>query len=299
MIPTVVLAVSGRRRSDRRAAPPSDRELALHPDVYRHHGKRERGRGRRRARGAAAHRRRPLGSRGSPPGSCTASSGAWSSRVARRRVAVDRSGRRRGLPSSSETADACAVRSAPPRSARSCATSLSIVVWTIAVLIVLGELGVNLAPLIASAGIAGVALGFGTQSIVRDYLAGLFVVLEDQYGVGDEIDTGVGDRDGRVGEPADDPACATPTVSPGTCPTARSSGSATSRSAAVTGSTRRDAPTADVADVRPHASRRPTDDVGDRRRPKAGTRRPVTSASRVVHRRHPHLRRDPRARRRS
>jgi small-conductance mechanosensitive channel len=45
--------------------------------------------------------------------------------------------------------------------------------------------------LIAGAGIAGVALAFGTQSIVRDYLAGLFVVLEDQYGVGDEIDTGV------------------------------------------------------------------------------------------------------------
>jgi len=54
---------------------------------------------------------------------------------------------------------------------------------------VLGELGINLAPLVASAGVAGVALAFGTQSIVRDYLAGLFVVLEDQYGVGDEIDT--------------------------------------------------------------------------------------------------------------
>jgi small conductance mechanosensitive channel len=68
---------------------------------------------------------------------------------------------------------------------------VSILVWTIAVLIVLGDIGVDLAPLIASAGIAGVALAFGTQSIVRDYLAGLFVVLEDQYGVGDEIDTGV------------------------------------------------------------------------------------------------------------
>ena len=55
----------------------------------------------------------------------------------------------------------------------------------------LGEIGINLAPLIAGAGIAGVALAFGTQSIVRDYLAGVFVVLEDQYGVGDEIDTGV------------------------------------------------------------------------------------------------------------
>ena len=58
-------------------------------------------------------------------------------------------------------------------------------------LIVLGELGINLAPLIAGAGIASVVIGFGAQSIVRDYLAGLFMVLEDQYGVGDEIDTGV------------------------------------------------------------------------------------------------------------
>jgi small conductance mechanosensitive channel len=68
---------------------------------------------------------------------------------------------------------------------------VSIVVWSIAVLIILGEVGINLAPLIAGAGIAGVALAFGTQSIVRDYMAGLFVVLEDQYGVGDTIDTGV------------------------------------------------------------------------------------------------------------
>jgi small conductance mechanosensitive channel len=66
----------------------------------------------------------------------------------------------------------------------------SILVWTVATLIVLGEIGIDLAPLIAGAGVAGIALAFGTQSIVRDYLAGVFVVLEDQYGVGDEIDTG-------------------------------------------------------------------------------------------------------------
>jgi small-conductance mechanosensitive channel len=64
------------------------------------------------------------------------------------------------------------------------------IVWSVATLIVLGELGIDLAPLIATAGVAGVALAFGTQTIVRDYLAGLFVVLEDQYGVGDEIDAG-------------------------------------------------------------------------------------------------------------
>lgn len=66
---------------------------------------------------------------------------------------------------------------------------VSIVVWTIAVVIVLTDLGVNIAPIIAGAGIAGIAIGFGTQSIVRDYLSGLFVVLEDQYGVGDRIET--------------------------------------------------------------------------------------------------------------
>jgi small conductance mechanosensitive channel len=66
----------------------------------------------------------------------------------------------------------------------------SVVIWTIALLIVLGELGVDLAPLIAGTAIVGVALGFGAQTIVRDFLAGLFVVLEDQYGVGDVIDAG-------------------------------------------------------------------------------------------------------------
>ena len=49
---------------------------------------------------------------------------------------------------------------------------------------VLGELNVNLAPLLASAGIAGVALGFGAQSIVRDALSGFFILLENQFGVG-------------------------------------------------------------------------------------------------------------------
>jgi len=66
----------------------------------------------------------------------------------------------------------------------------SAVVMTVATLLVLGEVGVNLAPLIAGAGIASVAIGFGTQSLVRDVVAGLFVLIEDQYGVGDTIDAG-------------------------------------------------------------------------------------------------------------
>jgi small conductance mechanosensitive channel len=64
------------------------------------------------------------------------------------------------------------------------------VVFTMAALLVLGELGFNLAPLLASAGIVGVALGFGAQSLVKDLIAGLFMLLEDQYGVGDSVDLG-------------------------------------------------------------------------------------------------------------
>ncbi len=64
------------------------------------------------------------------------------------------------------------------------------IVFTIAVLLVMGEFGFNLAPLLASAGIVGVALGFGAQSLVKDLIAGLFMLLEDQYGVGDTVDLG-------------------------------------------------------------------------------------------------------------
>ncbi|MEX2292420.1 MAG: mechanosensitive ion channel family protein [Acidimicrobiales bacterium] len=64
------------------------------------------------------------------------------------------------------------------------------VIWSIAVITILGELGVNLGPLVAGAGIVGVALGFGAQSLVKDFLAGVFILIEDQYGVGDIIDAG-------------------------------------------------------------------------------------------------------------
>ncbi|HUR74877.1 MAG TPA: mechanosensitive ion channel family protein [Sporichthya sp.] len=64
------------------------------------------------------------------------------------------------------------------------------VIFTIATLMALAELGANIAPLIASAGIIGVALGFGAQSLVKDFLAGIFMVIEDQYGVGDVTDLG-------------------------------------------------------------------------------------------------------------
>ncbi len=62
-----------------------------------------------------------------------------------------------------------------------------VVVWGTAVITVLGILGINITPILTGAGILGVALGFGAQSLVKDLLAGLFVLLEDQYGVGDVI----------------------------------------------------------------------------------------------------------------
>ena len=63
-------------------------------------------------------------------------------------------------------------------------------VWGLAALMVLGELGVQLGPLLAGAGLVGVAVGFGAQNLVRDFLSGIFMLIEDQYGVGDIIDVG-------------------------------------------------------------------------------------------------------------
>ncbi|MGI8696122.1 MAG: mechanosensitive ion channel family protein [Mycobacteriales bacterium] len=67
----------------------------------------------------------------------------------------------------------------------------SFVIVMVAFMLVLGELGINLAPIIAGAGIIGVAFGLGAQTIVRDFLAGMFMILEDQYGVGDVVDAGL------------------------------------------------------------------------------------------------------------
>lgn len=61
------------------------------------------------------------------------------------------------------------------------------VLFTITVIMAISELGYSIGPLLASAGIVGVALGFGAQSLVKDFLSGLFMIFEDQYGVGDTI----------------------------------------------------------------------------------------------------------------
>ncbi len=64
------------------------------------------------------------------------------------------------------------------------------VIYSVAALMALRELGFDVAPLIASAGIVGIALGFGAQNLVKDFLSGVFMLVEDQYGVGDVIDMG-------------------------------------------------------------------------------------------------------------
>ena len=86
------------------------------------------------------------------------------------------------------------LRDASPRSEQRAETLagvatglLRVVVWTVALLLILGEVGLNLGPLIAGASIVGVALGFGAQSLVKDFLSGFFILVEDQYAVGDTI----------------------------------------------------------------------------------------------------------------
>lgn len=73
-----------------------------------------------------------------------------------------------------------------------------IVVWSVAVLLVLEELGLNLGPLLAGASIIGVAIGFGAQSLVKDFFSGFFILVEDQYAVGDLIT--ITDQTGTVEE---------------------------------------------------------------------------------------------------
>jgi small-conductance mechanosensitive channel len=66
----------------------------------------------------------------------------------------------------------------------------SVLIFGVAAVTIAGDLGLNLAPVLASAGVLGLAIGFGAQSLVRDFLSGIFMLLEDQYGVGDVIDAG-------------------------------------------------------------------------------------------------------------
>jgi len=104
--------------------------------------------------------------------------------------------RRVGSTRSTPAPDLDVLLRDPRRHARATAISTvlgstaTVVLWTLALLLVLGEVDIDLAPIIAGAGIAGVALGFGAQSLVKDCLAGLFILIEDQFGIGDIVDLG-------------------------------------------------------------------------------------------------------------
>ncbi|MGH3796525.1 MAG: mechanosensitive ion channel family protein [Pseudonocardiaceae bacterium] len=69
-------------------------------------------------------------------------------------------------------------------------SATTLLVYGVAGTMILGELGINLGPIIASAGIVGLAFGFGAQNLVKDFLSGMFMMVEDQYGVGDWVDLG-------------------------------------------------------------------------------------------------------------
>lgn len=66
-------------------------------------------------------------------------------------------------------------------------SSLKVVIWLIAILMILPELGINITPLLAGIGVLGLAFGMGAKNLIQDYLAGFFIILEDQYRVGEKI----------------------------------------------------------------------------------------------------------------
>jgi len=110
-------------------------------------------------------------------------------------AAADRSGTKRRLEAlgfeSMEPEAPDPRRAARAASISAVVTSTTtVIIWSVTIMIALGKAGIDLAPLIAGAGIAGVALGFGAQSLVKDCIAGLFMLIEDQYGIGDHVDLG-------------------------------------------------------------------------------------------------------------
>lgn len=97
---------------------------------------------------------------------------------------------RRGVPSALKKTEETSLRAEQRIEAltgvlRSLTT---FVIWVIAAFMILAAVGISLAPLLAGAGVLGVALGFGSQSLVKDFLSGIFILVEDQFGVGDIID---------------------------------------------------------------------------------------------------------------
>ena len=106
--------------------------------------------------------------------------------------AVESSGFAGKIPKMSDTSAAITASSRRSQRSQAIGSLFKSVITGVLVAIfatmVLDQLGINIAPIIASAGIVGLALGFGAQSLVKDYLSGIFMIIEDQYGVGDSIE---------------------------------------------------------------------------------------------------------------
>ncbi|MCD6270965.1 mechanosensitive ion channel family protein [bacterium] len=73
---------------------------------------------------------------------------------------------------------------------------IRVIIWTIAIITILPEFGVNITPLVTGLGIGGLALGFGARNLIQDYISGIFILIEDQFRVGEEVE--VGGKRGKV-----------------------------------------------------------------------------------------------------
>lgn len=72
----------------------------------------------------------------------------------------------------------------------------NIIIYAVILLMVLSLFGIDITPILAGAGVIGLAIGFGAQSLVKDFVSGLFILVEDQYGIGDQVK--IGSFEGRV-----------------------------------------------------------------------------------------------------
>ncbi len=75
-------------------------------------------------------------------------------------------------------------------------TTGNVMIYSVIVFMILDLFNVNLGPVLTGAGIIGLAVGFGSQTLVKDFVSGLFIIMEQQYGIGDEVK--IGDAEGEV-----------------------------------------------------------------------------------------------------
>ncbi|MFM6963489.1 MAG: mechanosensitive ion channel family protein [Micrococcales bacterium] len=114
--------------------------------------------------------------------------------LVKRTVKTIENGKSSKVDSAEELAHSPVAKARMLQRAKTLASVLSnLITWTLVLFAlgsILGELGIAVGAMVASAGILGAALGFGAQSLVRDLLSGLFIIFEDQFGVGDSVDLG-------------------------------------------------------------------------------------------------------------